>query len=312
MKNQTLPKQINDFFSSQSFDPKLQAYKQKKYPGHLLHKKNSIPQLYYILDFQTGKFSFISEGLKSMFGYADEIWERGVDALWQMVHPDDIDDFSRVLVRWIEFLNSFQNESLLNRYAVWSNFRFVDKNGQSLPVILKNIYTSLDRQGNVVYNLCKVLPVSDQERENGVSMQIHYQGDGNILQSKPRTPLPQDPYLKINGFHKISRHNHFIARVEEIIRHHLDDEHFGVRELSDALNLSRTQVYRKIYSQIEKAPNELIRLVRLVEAAKLLEHNDLNVTEVTYKVGFSNPAYFIKCFKQVYGITPKQYQRAYD
>ena len=56
--------------------------------------------------------------------------------------------------------------------------------------------------------------------------------------------------------------------------------------------------------------NEFIRNLRLSKAAYLLEHSQLRVSEIMYSVGFSTHSYFTKCFKDCYGLTPKEYARS--
>ncbi|UQT36397.1 helix-turn-helix transcriptional regulator [Parabacteroides distasonis] len=56
------------------------------------------------------------------------------------------------------------------------------------------------------------------------------------------------------------------------------------------------------------APVEFLRTYRLNKATQLLRQNAYTVSEVAYRTGFSSPAYFSKCFKAVYGVTPTEYQ----
>ena len=55
-------------------------------------------------------------------------------------------------------------------------------------------------------------------------------------------------------------------------------------------------------------PNEYIRVIRLRKAAEMLRSGDKNVSEVAYAVGFDNPYYFSKCFKDQFGMPPSQYK----
>lgn len=103
----------------------------------------------------------------------------------------------------------------------------------------------------------------------------------------------------------------FIHKIKQIVLDHLDDEKFGVKELSSEIGLSKSQAFRKVKSLTNKSINQLIRETRLEEAAKLILESDLNASEVCYKVGFSSPSYFNKCFSNYYGITPGQYKEKY-
>ena len=103
----------------------------------------------------------------------------------------------------------------------------------------------------------------------------------------------------------------FIDKIKQIVLDHLDDEKFGVKELSSKIGLSKSQAFRKVKSLTNKSINQLIKETRLEEAAKLILESDLHASEITYKVGFSSPSYFNKCFSKYYGITPGEYKEKY-
>ena len=100
-----------------------------------------------------------------------------------------------------------------------------------------------------------------------------------------------------------------LDKIKQIILDHLDDEKFGVKELSSKIGLSKSHAFRKVKSLTNKSINQLIRETRLEVAAKLILESDLHASEITYKVGFSSPSYFNKCFSQYYGITPGEYKK---
>ncbi|GAB6119543.1 hybrid sensor histidine kinase/response regulator transcription factor [Dysgonomonas termitidis] len=97
--------------------------------------------------------------------------------------------------------------------------------------------------------------------------------------------------------------NDFQAYVEEYI----SNPELNVDELADHLKLSRSQLYRKIKSLTNYSPNELIRIVRLKYAKRLLNSKVKSISEVAYEAGFSSPSYFAKCFKDIYGESPTEY-----
>ncbi len=101
----------------------------------------------------------------------------------------------------------------------------------------------------------------------------------------------------------------FTNKIEKIILSNLDNENFGVSDLAAELGLSRSQILRKIKSSNGKSANHFIREIRLKEAAKLIQNTDTIASEVAYKVGFSSPSYFNKCFLDQYGITPGDYKK---
>jgi AraC-like DNA-binding protein len=73
------------------------------------------------------------------------------------------------------------------------------------------------------------------------------------------------------------------------------------------MNTSRSTFFRKLKKLTGQPPNDFIRMIRLKRAAQLLEQNQLTIAEVSYKVGFSDPGYFGKCFRKIYGQAPSQY-----
>ncbi|WP_167615324.1 helix-turn-helix domain-containing protein [Maribellus sediminis] len=101
----------------------------------------------------------------------------------------------------------------------------------------------------------------------------------------------------------------FENKVRLIIQHRIQEENFGVSELAAELGLSRSQALRKIKAATGKSINRLIRDIRLEESTKLLGDEDLTASEIAYRVGFSSPSYFNKCFLDRYGVTPGEYKR---
>ena len=74
--------------------------------------------------------------------------------------------------------------------------------------------------------------------------------------------------------------------------------------LASQLDMSRVQLYRKVKSVTESSPVEIIRITRLQQADRLLKQGRMNVSEVSYRVGFSSPSYFSKCYKEQFGHVP--------
>ncbi|WP_321424248.1 two-component regulator propeller domain-containing protein [uncultured Bacteroides sp.] len=82
----------------------------------------------------------------------------------------------------------------------------------------------------------------------------------------------------------------------------------SVEELSKHLGMSRVHLYKKLLSITGKTPIEFIRTIRLKRAAQLLRESQLNISEIAYQVGFNNPKYFSKYFKEEFGMLPSAYQ----
>lgn len=100
-----------------------------------------------------------------------------------------------------------------------------------------------------------------------------------------------------------------IQKAVEIVEQNVANADFSVEELSHALAMSRVYLYKRLLALTGKSPIEFIRIIRLKRAAQLLEKSQLTVAEVAYKVGFNNPKYFARYFKEEFGVLPKSYQK---
>ena len=102
--------------------------------------------------------------------------------------------------------------------------------------------------------------------------------------------------------------NDFIQKILHFINENISESELSVELLSSKIFLSRSQLYRKIKTLTGVSVNEFIRNVRLEKAKQLLEqgNNNVNINEISYKVGFTSPSYFAKCYKLKYGYLPTQ------
>jgi signal transduction histidine kinase/ligand-binding sensor domain-containing protein/DNA-binding response OmpR family regulator len=98
-----------------------------------------------------------------------------------------------------------------------------------------------------------------------------------------------------------------IHRAIACVEAKIDDPDFSVENLSHELGMSRVHLYKKLSALTGKSPIEFIRLLRLQRAKQLLSGSQLTVSEVAYQVGFNNPKYFAKYFKEEFGILPSAY-----
>jgi signal transduction histidine kinase/DNA-binding response OmpR family regulator len=99
----------------------------------------------------------------------------------------------------------------------------------------------------------------------------------------------------------------FREKMETIVAQHLGDPSFNVDTLAALLKMGRTKFYGKMKEFTGMSPNTYLQTERLKKAADLLIEGDLNVTEISYKVGFQSPTYFYKCFKEKYGVPPSKF-----
>ena len=98
--------------------------------------------------------------------------------------------------------------------------------------------------------------------------------------------------------------NDFLAQLTKVIEKHISDEHFGVSELASAMNMSRSNLLRKVRKLADLSASQFIRQVRLKKGMELLTKTSHTVSEISFQVGFGSPSYFIKCFREHYGYPP--------
>ena len=102
-----------------------------------------------------------------------------------------------------------------------------------------------------------------------------------------------------------------MRELVQLCDQHIQEPDFGVDNLCDKLNLSKSQLYRKIDSITGTTPNKLIRMIRIKRAAKLLRAGELNITQVMHEVGFNHPSHFSSSFKKYMGVNPSEYRKEY-
>lgn len=104
----------------------------------------------------------------------------------------------------------------------------------------------------------------------------------------------------------------FVDKATHYVEQHLGDTDFSVEQMAQDIGMSRVHLYRRLVSVTGKTPTEFIRLIRLRHALRLLSESQLTVAEIAYKVGFSSPRYFSRCFKDLYGYMPNEYKKKND
>ncbi|MBN2523111.1 MAG: tetratricopeptide repeat protein [Bacteroidales bacterium] len=99
----------------------------------------------------------------------------------------------------------------------------------------------------------------------------------------------------------------FLEKTIAIIEKYINDPELDIDILASEMNVSRTQLYRKLKALTDCSGNQFIRVIRLKRAAQLLSQNQLNIFEVMQETGFSNYSYFNQCFKEQFNRSPKSY-----
>lgn len=99
-----------------------------------------------------------------------------------------------------------------------------------------------------------------------------------------------------------SAEEEFLEQLFDITEKNLSDDAFNVEKLCRNIGISRTQLYRKVTAVTGRSPVVFIRDVRLNRALTLIKENKYNLSEIALEIGYNNPSYFSKCFRDKYGV----------
>ena len=143
-------------------------------------------------------------------------------------------------------------------------------------------------------------PFSPRELEIRVGNLIHIR---QLLREKYKEiSVIKSEDVKANPIDKA-----FLDKVFGLIKNHLEDNQFSVQKLADEMAISVSQLNRKLNALINQSAGKLIRSTKLDYAAKLLEKNAGNITEIAYRIGFADVSSFTNSFKEKFGISPSEY-----
>ena len=99
----------------------------------------------------------------------------------------------------------------------------------------------------------------------------------------------------------------FLDKARTIVDAYLGDYTFTVEQMAEEMNLSRTQLFRKLKALTGLSPNDFIKDIRLKRAAEMIRLKVDIITQIGYAVGFNDQSYFTKCFKKQFGVTPTEF-----
>jgi len=169
-----------------------------------------------------------------------------------------------------------------------------------IPVILLTARTDMDSRLEGLYKGADVY-IDKPFNLRELDLQVR-----NILRARE---LMKNHFLRFDSIRQSvaqmgNKDQMFILKLSDIVHQHLDDGSFSVDILCREASVSRTLLHMKLKQIIGMSASEFIRKIRLNEAKKLLRENNLTVSEIAYRVGFNDPAYFSKSFKKMFGETP--------
>ncbi len=172
-----------------------------------------------------------------------------------------------------------------------------------IPIIMLTARSSMD---NKIEGLEKG---ADAYIEKPFSIDLVEVQIRNLLENRRiiRNKFSKELLIKPSDIAVTSIDADFIQKAISVVEKNISDPDFSSDKFCKEIGLSRSSLHRKLAALTSQSASEFIRTLRLKRAVNLLEHSGLSVEEVSYKVGFTSPAYFTKCFKSLFGKTPSEY-----
>jgi DNA-binding response OmpR family regulator len=104
-----------------------------------------------------------------------------------------------------------------------------------------------------------------------------------------------------------SKDAEFLERLIKHVEDNIGDSELNINNLAQTLAMSRSTFFRKIKAITGSTGKDFVDTIRLKKAAQLLLNSGMNISEVAYTIGHSNPQYFSKCFKAYFKVSPSEY-----
>ena len=97
----------------------------------------------------------------------------------------------------------------------------------------------------------------------------------------------------------------FLKEFQDLVEQHYHEDHFRAKQLAKMLHISESQLFRRLKTLTNQGFASYLRFYRLRKAKELIERAEgLNISEIAYEVGFTDPNYFSRAFSQVFGQSP--------
>lgn len=129
------------------------------------------------------------------------------------------------------------------------------------------------------------------------------------LKGKFSGALKQDD--KVEKIEVKGNDEELMERIMKVVNENMGDSDFNVEKMCDEVGVSRTQLHRKLKEMTGVPTSEFLRNIRLNEAARLIRERKINITQVSYMVGFANNSHFSTAFKKYFGMSPTEYAAKY-
>ncbi|WP_298338958.1 two-component regulator propeller domain-containing protein [uncultured Algibacter sp.] len=128
-----------------------------------------------------------------------------------------------------------------------------------------------------------------------------------LTREKLREKFTSNDGLKPEDILVSSYDEKLYKKALKIVNENLDNVDFDIAYFCSELGVSRTMLFTKIKAWSNFTPNEFILHFKMKRAAQLLEQGKINISQISYKVGYKDPKYFSKSFQKKFGETPSKY-----
>lgn len=119
---------------------------------------------------------------------------------------------------------------------------------------------------------------------------------------KTKSILPEKSQERFNRVDE-----ELLRTIEKQVDKYLDDAEYSVEQLGKDVGLSRVHLYRKLKKLTGFTPSQFLRNARLRRSIDILAVEDIRISDLAFRVGFNDPSYFVRCFKEHFGVSPTEY-----
>jgi len=131
-----------------------------------------------------------------------------------------------------------------------------------------------------------------------------------ITRKQLQAKFSEQPNVDITTVAINSLDQRFMTKALEVVEKYIDNPTFDINLFAQEMLMGRTTFYQKLKGITGQTPNEFVLNIRLKRSLQfLLDDPEMNMTDICYKLGFSSPSYFSKCFKDLFGMTPVKYRK---
>ncbi|MBN2521392.1 MAG: response regulator [Bacteroidales bacterium] len=180
-------------------------------------------------------------------------------------------------------------------------------NTSHIPVILLTAKSAIDQKIDGIES------GADDYITKPFNLQYLLKRINNIInqRKKLKEKFSQDPGIKPEKLSNSAADQKFLTNVISLVEDNLRNPEFSIDDLVVELGHSRTVFYKKMKEITGYAPKEFTRIIKMRKAATLLRESDITATQVSYEIGYNDPDYFSKSFKNYFGEPPSEYQKKF-